>query len=106
MNDERLRALLADAHRDDPAIPFARVMARARASRKPRLVPRVAFAASLAAILAIGVFASRHAKPAVTPPLAHWRAPTDFLLASSPRKNPTGFLLRRDPLTDLEGDHP
>ena len=99
-DDARLRAALAEAHRQDPdAPPFSRLWSARKRPRQPRRVALV-LAAGLAAAAAVGVwFVSRPAPPPAWQPIgAHWVAPTDFLL-----ETPDLVTLRTLPNLDSKG---
>lgn len=71
--DDQLRRLLADAHRDDAAPPFAAVLGRARSRRR-----RWPLALPLAAAVALVIFLLRpHAPPSLK---IEMRDPLAFLL--------------------------
>ena len=99
-DDSRLRALFAEAHRDDPLIPFGRGLAARR--RSVRMLPRLAAATCAAIVLAatIGIFRTPPPAPLrVAAPLKGWHAPTDFLLANRTAHTHTDFLLRTPSLS-------
>ncbi len=97
MTDRDLAQALRDAHAGLPGIPFARVLAgaRARAGRPSvstaRVAARLALAGAIAILLA-AVFLPDSAPPAGGT-RAEWSAPTDFLLTRSELESPTDFLL-------------
>jgi hypothetical protein len=93
-DDRELAEAFARLRRDEEARtpPFAAVVrrGRARSSRGPRFLPARPLGLAAAVLLvALGVWLgvrAREPRPAAAvPPLAEWRSPTDFLLATPGR---------------------
>src|SRR5262249_25699248 len=81
-DDARLRAALAEAHRQDPEAPaLSSLWSTRERSRRPRRLA-VAFLAGLATAAAAGILlVSRPPPPPPWPPIGpRWVAPTDSLL--------------------------
>lgn len=107
--DPRLFDALRAAHEHPGVrIPFARVLAGARAKReaRARVRTRVALVAAVAVIAGAALLLPRATPDRAatvaaipTPPLKGWRAPTDFLLAGETAIAPTDFLLRTPTLS-------
>lgn len=93
-DDRELAAAFADLRREEEVRtpPFDEIVRRGRAhpSRAGRsLAARPLWLAAAAALVALGVWLgvrTREIRPsAAVPPLAEWRSPTDFLLATPGR---------------------
>jgi hypothetical protein len=93
-DDRELAAAFADLRRQEEGRtpPFDEMVRRVRTrpARAARfLLPRPVWLAAAVALAALGVWLglrAREARPvAAVPPLAEWRSPTDFLLATPGR---------------------
>jgi hypothetical protein len=91
-DDRELAAAFAELRREEEARtrPFDEVVRRARSARGIRLLPArpLWLAAAVAlAVLSVWLWAPvREPRPsAALPPLAEWRSPTEFLLATPGR---------------------
>jgi hypothetical protein len=97
-DDRKLAEAFADLRREEEGRipPFAEVVrrGRARSSRGARFLPaRSLWLSAAVALVALGVWLgvwleipAREPRPsAAVPPLAEWRSPTDFLLATPGR---------------------
>jgi hypothetical protein len=93
-DDRALAAAFAGLRREEEGKtpPFAEVVRRGRARRAPAagfLPARPLWLAAAVALVALGVWLGVRAwepRPsAAVPPLAEWRSPTDFLLATPGR---------------------
>ncbi len=100
--EERIRALVAEAHRADAPPPFDEVMRRALRPR-PRRFARLALAPLAAAALAAGLFLlwPRPAPPPAPAPGIAWSDPLGFLL-----EPPGGDLMKAVPHFDTDGASP
>jgi hypothetical protein len=97
MNDDELRRLLADAHRDDAPPPF-----RALAERRPRRrLPLALAPVGLAIAVVLAILTIRPAPPPTPSLYVESRGPLDFLL-----RMPGDELLHELPRFDEEGDLP
>ena len=89
--DGDLRRWFAEQRREEleSAPPFRRMWAAARAPRRTRRPARLAAAAvalALAALLWLRLDREPAPPPGTSPPIAEWRSPTEFLLATPGRE--------------------
>jgi hypothetical protein len=102
-DEARIRAALAEAHRDDRTPPFDSMWARAGRTRRAHSPARrwVVLSAGLAAAAAVGVWLVARPRPATGwhPTGTRWIGPTDFLL-----ETPDLVTLRTLPSLDPTAD--
>lgn len=102
-DEARIRAALAEAHRQDAehAPSFQRVLSAARRTPRASAGPRLVLSAALGAAVGVGLwFILRpHPAPAWQPAGTRWVAPTDFLL-----ETPDLVTLRTLPALDPAAD--
>ncbi|MFL6233998.1 MAG: hypothetical protein ACJ76N_12765 [Thermoanaerobaculia bacterium] len=91
-DDRELAAAFAELRREEEAQtrPFEEVVRRARPARSVRLLPvRPLWLAAAVALAVLSVWLGVRAREphpsAALPPLAEWRSPTEFLLATPGR---------------------